>query len=93
MREALFGASSYYVDEEPPQHQSQASAEQEDQTPHGVKHNGQDENHETKQRKKEEAELELKAGVLIFQFFICDEGRHDKKASSPKRCRCGSKRP
>jgi hypothetical protein len=83
MREALFGATSYYADEEPPQHQSQGSAEQEDQTPHGVKHNGQDENHETKQRKKEEAELKLKARVLIFQFFICDEGRQEDQIKRP----------
>src|ERR1700739_1415889 len=54
MREALPGASLQDAHEKPPQRQTQGSAEQEDQTSHGVEHHGQAENHETIQRKEKE---------------------------------------
>src|SRR4029077_3893600 len=70
IREALFGAFSQDANKKPPQHQAQGSAEQEDQTSHGVEHHGQDENHEAKQRKKKQAELKLQARVPAFELFI-----------------------
>src|SRR6202790_4482215 len=69
-REALLCARSQEADEKPPQHQAQGSAEQKDQASHGAEHHGQDENHETKQRKKKEDELKLTPPILDFEIFV-----------------------
>lgn len=82
-REALLCARSQEADEKPPQHQTQGSAEQKDQASHGAEHHGQDENHETKQRKKKQAELKLTPRVLAFELFVGDESCRKQKIKRP----------
>jgi hypothetical protein len=63
--------------------QAQRSAEQKDEPPNGMQHDGQDINHEAEQRQEKETELEGKARVVRLQPFIGRKGRAEDQEERP----------
>ena len=81
--ESFLRAPLENADESDQGKEREAAAHEEDRRADGVHEDGQDEYCEEKERQEKEADLEVDAGVVPLEAFVCDEGRDENDEERP----------